>query len=551
MILQKIHTKYKFSKISDAKIIIVSLIFFGGVFVRKLCRVLFSRYFVSATLILAEFFLLFYLLSFSYEYSAYALAFFGIVDIIVIASLVSRDANPEYKISWLIIVMLLPPFGAFLYAIFYSRKVSMKKAKFMRCVQDNLNGFGENSDSVKIEEDENLEQIKKTSASAWGKSLAILEEDRLSSVYRNTTSRFFDTGEAMYESILSDLSSAKRYIFLEFFIIEQGKMWEKIHKILKEKAKEGVDVRVIYDDIGCMKTLPARYDKKLKAEGIRCVRFSPVSPKISTAHNNRNHRKIIVIDGVIAYTGGVNIADEYINEKSRFGHWKDGGVRVSGDAAIGFLKLFLSSWDFALNTITDINKFLPDGKREGISDGGFYIPFGSGPMPIYKSPVGKNSIINVINQSERYLYITTPYLIIDYDLTEAIRNTAKRGVDVRIVTPKIPDKKLVKVMTKSAYPYLLEAGVRIYEYTPGFIHEKAVVSDDAYAIVGTINMDYRSLAHHYEDALWMYNTPTVLSIKEDFLNITEISDEKDKKEAKLSFFEVIIRNLIRVFAPLL
>ncbi len=517
---------------------------------RKLCRVLFSRYFVSATLILAELVLLGYLLFFSYEYSVYALAIFGIIDIIVIASLITRDANPEYKISWLVVVMLLPPFGAFLYAIFYSRKVSSRKLRLMRKIQNSLNGFSDSSEDVKIEEDTNLSRLKNEDMAAWGKALAILDEDRLSNLYTNSESEFFGTGEEMLESILRDLSEAKRYIFLEFFIIEEGEMWEKIHNILKEKAIAGIDVRVIYDDIGCMKTLPAKYDKKLKSEGIRCVRFSPVSPKISTAHNNRNHRKIIVIDGKISYTGGINIADEYINKKKRFGHWKDGGVRVSGDASLGFLKLFMSSWDFTLGTVTDIKAFLPY-EIEHSSDGGFYIPFGSGPMPIYKSPVGKNAIINVINQAQRYLYITTPYLIIDYDLTGALRNAAKRGVDVRIVTPGVADKRLVKVMTKSAYPFLLEAGVRIYEYTPGFLHEKLVLSDDTYAIVGTINMDYRSLAHHYEDALWMYRTETVVSIREDFEKIVEVSDEIDTGEARLGFLEVIIRNLIRIFAPLL
>jgi cardiolipin synthase len=354
----------------------------------------------------------------------------------------------------------------------------------------------------------------------------------------------------MYEAMLFDIRRAKKYIFLEYFIIEGGEMWNNILAVLEGKVKEGIEVRVMYDDIGCMRSLPSKYDKTLCEKGIRCVRSGPVSPRMSTAHNNRNHRKILVVDGEIAYTGGVNLADEYINKKKRFGHWKDGGVRVFGDAAIGFLKLFIASWDLSSSKFSDIRAYMPT-LPNNLGDGGFYLPFGSGPSPTYSRPVGKNAIMNVINQAQEYVYITTPYLVIDYDLTEALRNAAQRGVDVRIITPKIPDKRLVKVMTKSAYPHLIDAGVSIYEYTPGFIHEKCILSDDVYAIIGTINLDYRSLVHHYENALWIYGSPMVMDAKSGFLRTVESSELMNDKKVKLTLGEWILRNLIRIFAPLL
>lgn len=328
-------------------------------------------------------------------------------------------------------------------------------------------------------------------------------------------------------------------------------MWDEIYSRLKEKAREGVDVRVLYDDIGCMKTLPSSFPKKLSSVGIKCHRFSKVTPRVSAIHNNRDHRKILVIDGKTAYTGGVNIADEYINAVTKYGHWKDGGVRVTGDAALGFVKLFLSSWDFTVGGVSDYSEYFPLEDSDDIGDGGYYVPFGTGPLPIYRRSVGKDAFINLINQAKRYVYITTPYLIIDYSLTEALKCAAHRGVDVRIITPGIPDKKRIKVMTKSSYPTLMESGVRIFEYLPGFIHEKLMVVDDLYAVVGTINLDYRSLVHHFEDGLWMYNTPTVEEIKTEFMNTLSVSDEIDEREARLTPYEKIVKVLIRLFAPLL
>ena len=272
---------------------------------------------------------------------------------------------------------------------------------------------------------------------------------------------------------------------------------------------------------------------------------------MSSVHNNRDHRKICIIDGRVAYTGGVNIADEYVNTKVRFGYWKDGGIMLRGDAVAGLMKQFFSGWDFTVGSISNYSKYLSAVKPAEYIDGGYYLPFGSGPNPIYQRPVGKNAFLNLINQARNYLYITTPYLIIDYDLTEALCNAALRGVDVRIITPGIPDKKKVKVMTKSSYPYLMKAGVKIYEYLPGFIHEKTLVCDDKYAMVGTINLDYRSLVHHFENAVWMYASPTVEIARDEFLKTVDESARMDDNRSRLTPKEWLTKTAIRLFAPLL
>lgn len=514
----------------------------------KLYKTLFSRYFISAALILLELTLLFYLVFFTYSFSFLAVAVIAVINVITVISLVNRDANPEYKVSWLVIVLLIPPFGTLLYHLLYSKGGAVGDAKKFKDIQKNIPYFGTGIAGRGV--GEYFLDLKEKNALAAGRAAAILNDDAMAEVYRNTSSKFFSDGEEMFLNMLSDIVEAEKYIFLEYFIISEGYMWGKIYELLCEKVKRGVEVRIIYDDIGCMKTLPLNFDKRLSSAGIKCLRFSPVTPRISTAHNNRDHRKILIVDGKHAYTGGINIADEYINKKARFGHWKDGGIRISGEAVRGFVKLFLSSWHLASAEAGEPQKYLDAVMGAKESDGGFYIPFGSGPAPIYKRPVCKNALLNTVNQAEKYVYITTPYLVIDYGLTEALRNACARGVDVRIITPGIADKRLVKIMTKSSYPHLIEAGVKIYEYAPGFIHEKSVVCDDFYALVGTVNLDYRSFAHHYEDAVWIYASPTVIDIKREFLKTLDLSLEKRKDSTRLGAFEWCMRNLMRLFAPL-
>ena len=525
---------------------------------QRILRFLLSRYFITFIILLAEVMLVERLIFTISENFFATTAVVLVLYFVGIVHLVNRETNPEYKLIWAM-VMLVPIAGVVLYFLFYERRLSPKEARLLLHSEEELFRFAE--PTAELDED----------AGYYGKIKALLGDDPMAVAYGGTTSKFFDSGEAYFESLIEDLRGAEKFIFLEYFIIGQGKLWSKIHGILREKAAAGVEVRLLYDDIGCMQTLPFHYEKRLLSEGIKAYRFGRVTPRLSAVHNNRDHRKIAVIDGKVGYTGGVNIADEYVNLERRFGHWKDGGIRLEGDAVRGLLRLFLNSYDFTVEKISDYSDFLTDaepyaysldkadgknatlsnGENAPLSDGGIYVPFGSGPAPIYQQKVGKNLFLNIINQAKHYVWITTPYLIVDYELTEALCKAARRGVSVKIITPGIADKKIIKIMTKSSYPYLKKSGVEIYEYLPGFIHEKTLISDDRYLVVGTVNMDYRSLMHHFEDGVFVVDSPVCNDAKAAFEKTIKKSDYRDSIEVRLNIIEWAIRNIIKIFAPLL
>lgn len=518
---------------------------------KKLFRVIFSRYSISAALFLLELVAVALVVTYTSSYSYLFFLSARILNALVIISLISRDINPEFKVTWAVVLCLVPFFGSVLYLIFYSRKMSPEEIKRLKNIDALLNRDDMRSVST-------LADLGAEDPSAAGRAVSLLHDDVYAELYRESKIKYFSSGESMYSALLKDLSKAESFIFLEYFIIEEGAMWQGIYDVLIKKRREGVDVRLVYDDIGCMKTLPRGFAARLKREGIKCKCFGRVSSRLMANHNNRDHRKIAVIDGMVAYTGGVNIADEYINARTRFGYWKDGGVRAEGRCAVGFMRLFLSNYylcdgiedeDADLALINRVNEISAETASQG--DGGYYIPFGDGPAPLSPDYTSKNAIMNLINRAEKYLYITTPYLVIDYDLTEALRGAARRGVDVRIITPGIPDKKIVKVMTKSTYPALVSSGVRIFEYMPGFIHEKLIVSDDLCAMVGTVNLDYRSLVHHFENALWIYGSPEIREMRSAMLKTVSLCREIGQKEARLSIGERIVRAMVRLFSPLL
>lgn len=504
---------------------------------RQVIRFIFSRYFITLAIILVELFLIEHLLYAIAENLLITTAVVFILYAVGFIHLINRDTSPEYKLTWLVVIAI-PIAGVVLYFLFFERRLSKREAELISRYTDNELLSREPSAEISA------------ASPHYGKVCALLRDDPMALAYSNTGARFFSSGEEYFSSLIEDLKAAEKFIFLEYFIIEEGTLWSRIHEVLSEKASAGVDVRVIYDDIGCMQTLPSRYEKTLAGEGISAFRFGRVTPRVSSVHNNRDHRKIAVIDGKVGYTGGVNIADEYANIREKYGHWKDGGIRIEGDGARGLLRLFLATYDFAAGENSDYFSFSIAEDNSHLSDGGIYIPFGSGPAPVYGEKSGKNLLLNIINQARRYVYITTPYLIIDHELTEALCKAARRGVVVRIITPGVADKKIVKIMTKSSYPYLMKSGVEIYEYTPGFIHEKTIISDGEYLVVGTVNLDYRSLIHHFEDGVFVVDSPVVGDAERCYFETLEKSNLQDKNEARLTFIEWIVRNVIKIFAPL-
>ena len=456
-----------------------------------------------------------------------------------ILKIIASDDNPDYKVPWVLFVLVIPIAGFMLYFLFYSRKL---QKKFIRRL-DELKKHRYESDQAKI-----LEELESENAhaSAQAKMLCSISG---ASVFGNTRQTYYPLGEDMWQAMLPDLEKAERFIFMEYFIIEEGRFWNSILDILKQKAASGVTVRVLYDDIGCMGTLPGDYAKTLRSYGIEATPFSRMRGQADGEFNNRSHRKICIIDGKVGYTGGVNIADEYINEVVKFGHWKDTGIRLEGEAVWELTRLFLS--DYGLNV-----KALPKDERElyptsDVSEEGFVVPFGDGPSPIYEHRVGKSVIQNMLGSATRYMYMTTPYLIIDNDLCSSIESAALRGVDVRIIVPHIPDKRIVFGMTRSFYHRLMKSGVKIYEYEPGFIHAKSYVADDEYAMIGTINLDYRSLVHHFENGVWMYKCDSIKDLKADIDETLAKSIEITPGMLKTGLLTRFIRAVVRIFAPML
>lgn len=463
-----------------------------------------------------------------------------ITQIGCVIRIVSSDDNPDYKVPWLLFVLIIPIGGFMLYFIFSSRTL---QKKYVKRLDDLKNRAYSRDDSALFEKLEGEDPV----AASQAKMLCHIADSHL---FTHTKQTYFPLGEDMMAAMLADLQKAEKFIYMEYFIIEEGKFWNAILAILSQKASDGVEVKVVYDDIGCMSTLPGNYAKQLKKAGIDATPFSRLRGQADSEFNNRSHRKITVIDGKVGYTGGINIADEYINATQRFGHWKDVALRLEGEAVWELTRLFLT--DYGINV-----KFLPASLHdpypacEQAGEEGYLVPFGDGPSPLYIRRVGKSVIQNMLAAATRYAWMTSPYLIIDNDLCTSLENAALRGVDVRIVVPHIPDKKMVFAMTRSFYPRLRRAGVKIYEYEPGFVHAKSYLVDDEYAMIGTINLDYRSLVHHFENGVWLYHCAAIGDIKEDIEATLEKSIAITDDMIKTNFVQKFFRAVVRIFAPLL
>lgn len=505
---------------------------------RGLFHVIFSRTVIIMLLLLLNFFLLFSLLFELFE--GITLVFGGMVAItaVMLIFILNTDDDPAFKLSWCIIIAVLPLFGIVLYTFVRLDLGShVHKQIHQKSIISSAPYIPDTSETQQA-----LEQ-----QDAVGGLVRYLRLHGNAPAYSNTDVRYFPLGEDKFEEMLLQMEQAKEFIFLEYFIIVPGQMWGKTLEVLTRKAKEGVEVRILYDGMNAFTNLPYNYPKMLEKLGIRCKMFSPVRPFISTHYNNRDHRKILVIDGHTAFTGGINLQDRYINQELVCGHWKDTAIMVQGDAARSFTLMFLQMWNI------DERDHIYEPYLRSIpkpSASGYVIPYGENPTG--NERVAKAVYLSILNQAKQYVYIMTPYLILDSEMSNALQFAAKRGVDVRIVLPHIPDKRTAFALAKSHYRELIGAGVRIYEYTPGFVHAKVFLSDDTCGTVGSINLDYRSLYLHYECAAFLYKVPALCDIKADFADTmakSKLITAADVK--KQSFFYRLLGALLKVVAPLM
>lgn len=484
--------------------------------------------------------ILFFLLKYSESFFDFYLASLTL-SIIIVFIIINNKSNPSYKIAWIVPVMIFPIFGGLFYLLYGGNKLSTREKLKMVIQNIEMTNFLKQDDEI-------IKKIGDKSIYAKNQSEYILNYAKCP-VYNNTETTYFKIGEEKFEALLRELKKAEKFIFLEYFIIQEGKMFNSILEILEEKAKQGVDVRLIYDDVGCIVTLPHNYKNTLEAKGIKCRVFNPIKPFFTRRLNNRDHRKIVVIDGDVGFTGGINLADEYINEYEKHGYWKDAGIMLKGDAVWNLTVMFLSMWDYIDNKEEDYIKFKPS-KNKYYNSKGYVQPFDD--SPLINEPIGETVYLNLINKAKDYIYINTPYLIIDNEMATALKIAAKSGVDIKIVTPYIPDKKFVHAVTKSYYESFIKDGIEIYEFTPGFMHAKTFVVDDEYGVVGSINLDFRSLYLHYECGVWLYKTESIKSMKDDYLETLKKCHKVTMEECKnTSSIRKVLRLIIRMFAPLL
>ena len=460
-----------------------------------------------------------------------------LLSLLMVLYLVRKDENSAYKIGWIVLMGVLPLLGGALYLSFGNKRPAKRLRGKLQAVDS----------AHKTDLTQQPGQTDGLDASGLGMSRYVAQYGPYPA-WKNTSAQYFACGEAMYPQLLQDLERAEHTIFVEFFILHTGKMWDGVEAILRRKAAQGVDVRLIYDDFGSMLGLPTDFVVRMERAHIRCIPFNPVVPVLSLVMNHRDHRKIVVIDGRIAYTGGVNLSDEYINAEQRFGYWKDAALRIEGDAAWNFTVMFLNFWNAFRPSETDYSAFRPQHSANPVQDG-IVQPYADSPLD--EEPVAETVYLNLLARAERYVYIYTPYLAVGEEMLDALKNAAKRGVDVRLVLPGIPDKKLVFRLSRSYYLPLLQAGVRIYEYTPGFLHAKCWVSDDRAAVVGSINMDYRSLFLHFECGVLLQYNSQVAVLRDDVLATLPQCREIHISDCRTNIPGTLLDSVLRLLSPLM
>ncbi len=511
---------------------------------RKLIRFIFSRKMLIIIILFVQVLALISAILRLSGHFTWVYAAFTILSVIVVYVILTKNTNPAYKIAWIVPTLLLPIFGGIVYLICSTQTSTQKFKKItVKRVNDTRKYFKQNKGVIDELSHENVYVYR----------LAEYMKNKCGfPIYKNTAVRYIESGEKMFEILKNELRNARHFIFMEYFIISNGRIWGEILEILKQKAAEGLDVRILYDGMGSQLILPDNYHKQLEKVNIKCRIFNPFKPFLSSSQNNRDHRKITVIDGHTAFNGGINLSDEYANYINRFGHWKDTALMLHGEAVWNFTIMFLQMWDTKIESVADdYNVFRPEiYHRNAFRTDGFIMPYGD--VPTDGENVGKLVYMDIINKAKNYIYITTPYLIIDSEMMTALGFAANSGIDIKIIVPGIPDKWYVHCIAQSYYKDLINIGVKIYEYTPGFIHSKSFVSDDNTAVVGTINLDYRSLFLHFECATFMYDSKCVFDVKEDFLLTLKKCRRVDEQYLKkISPLKRLVNGFLKILGPLL
>ncbi len=504
-------------------------------------KIVFSRVAIIFLLLLLQLGVLFSWLSWLESYSIWISIFLDFFSAVLVIYIVNKDENPAFKITWMVLILIFPVFGALLYAFVATNfGYQVHKKKVTEVLEHTKPLLKQQNEVIRHLRIENPQVANMASYMAKYGGYPTCE---------NTKASYFPLGETMYEEMKKQLETAKEFIFMEYFIVKEGMMWNSILEILKRKVQEGVEVRFLYDGMCSIMLVPYNYPAKLRAYGIQCKQFFPIRPALSTHQNNRDHRKICVIDGRVAFTGGVNLADEYINKKEVYGHWKDTAVMLEGDAVNNFTIMFLQNWNLSEKIEDDYKNYIRNHSVLSY-DYGYVMPYGDSPMD--NENVGEQIYMSILNRATRYVHIVTPYLVIDNETFTMLTHASKSGVEVIIMLPHIPDKKYMQLLARTYYKDLICTGVKIYEYIPGFVHAKSFVADDTEAVVGSINLDFRSLYLHFECASYFYKNSVVMDVERDFQTTLskckEITLEDCKKYSKL---QLLAGHVLKLFAPLM
>lgn len=509
---------------------------------RNLPKLIFNRVVIVSLSILLQIVVLLSGLSWLREYRQWIDVVLTILSWGSVIYIMTDKSNPSYKIAWIVLILAFPVAGIMIYLLFGGNKASSRENRKMERI-------GRETRSSLPQDAHVLEELKARPDAAYNHARYLLNTAHYP-IYDNSNAIYYPIGEECFAAMCADLEKAEHYIFLEYFIINKGKMWGTILDILRRKAAQGVDVRVLYDDFGCITRLPGSYPRTLREMGIRACVFKPFIPVLSSRLNNRDHRKLMIVDGKVGYTGGINLADEYINIGSKFGHWKDCGIRLEGEAVWSMTVMFLTMWDYVDHLEEDLAAFRPFYDEASEGEPGFIQPFADSPLDY--DDVGAAAFSSLIQSARERVWIMTPYLVLDDKMSQALCNAAKTGVDVRIITPGIPDKWYVYAVTRANYDLLLEAGVRIFEYTPGFIHSKVCFADGRYAVVGTVNLDFRSLYLHFENAVYLCGCEAVEQVESDFLDVFPVCREITVAGSRrVSVIRRLLRTILRLFSPLM